>query len=222
MEYLLISIDKWWNLAILSFYSLTKKREGRAGWWQQNGRQKWPAPAGAGGAERCTTPAPPETPSSPALRALFVLFLLLTAHSAHYARTRTHFREWRLCRLWLKSPWMGFIQPRDLPVHKVANWKLTPFTFTCSISGALPATVAWAPTSVRSNTSSWTSGRIARWPGWRRSACNKQSLPLGPHWGPWSSWGPLLWNGPHLVLIGALSPHLHFIQLVRHEHEECV
>ena len=34
-----------------------------------------------------------------------------------------------------------------------------------------------------------------------------QSLPLGPHWGPWSSWGPFLWNGPYLVLIGAPSPH---------------
>ena len=42
----------------------------------------------------------------------------------------------------------------------VVNLKLAP--------DARRATEAWGHTSARSNTSNWTNGRTARWPGWKR------------------------------------------------------
>ena len=67
--------------------------------------------------------------------------------------------------------------------------------------------------------------KYSMWKYWKlqwRQMHQKQCLPLGAHRGSWSSRGPFLWNGPHLVLIAAPSPHSQFVQLVRHAHEESV
>ena len=49
--------------------------------------------------------------------------------------------------------------------HRTLEWIVVNLKL---VSDARRATEAWEHTSARSNTSNWTNGRTARWPGWKR------------------------------------------------------
>ena len=101
-------------------------------------------------------------------------------------------RQRWVCWLWNEASGVGILQPGHLSMYKVKIKTVVNLIISNLFeSDARRATEAWGRTSARSNTSSWTSGRTARWPGWKRWDWIKS--PWGAEFGDKGLFWVLIW-----------------------------